>query len=412
MIFTGQIKALTAASGALLQGCDKIADLNSLGYNEYYSFSLRIYNDSGVPFGWRTARVTVNGREVEAWGSGRVESGQVTELDVSRKNMQSCLHLRVNVAVWYMDGREVHRERFLFTRDMSWSSVFELPSGLQIHRYNKTAKRRSPYISAWFIMPDDVRYTEYTIDFKADHVPEGTYCSLCNWLVDYSPLKRRYARVWTDSPHINAYAGFQRRGDGSRVSIMSFWDVFCRDCAGRQTRIRAKRVYPSYTAETDSFTGEGTGAHCFIPYGWEPKHWYRMYLKCAASPETGNTMAEQWVCDLETGQYTLLCRYDLGVPDVTFKSAAVFLENFMPEKAGDVRSMEVCNARYKDAKTKRWVSLTKAYIASNGGLPDYEGSYSFGAEGDRFWMITSGVGGDWFGNGKGKKADTLAVKQD
>ena len=29
---------------------------------------------------------------------------------------------------------------------------------------------------------------------------------------------------------------------------------------------------------------------------------------------------------------------------------------------------------------------------------------NFGASGDHFWMITSGVGGDWYGNGTGKQA--------
>ena len=31
-------------------------------------------------------------------------------------------------------------------------------------------------------------------------------------------------------------------------------------------------------------------------------------------------------------------------------------------------------------------------------------SYNFGVSGDHFWMITSGVGGDWYGNGTGKQA--------
>ena len=67
--------------------------------------------------------------------------------------------------------------------------------------------------------------------------------------------------------------------------------------------------------------------------------------------------------------------------------------------------MMVRNPCYLDAKTNQWYSINDVHLASNGGLPTYEGSYNFGIEDGTIWMITSGVGGDWYNNGKGKKAD-------
>ena len=67
--------------------------------------------------------------------------------------------------------------------------------------------------------------------------------------------------------------------------------------------------------------------------------------------------------------------------------------------------MMVKNPCYLDVKTNQWRAINEVYLSSNGGLPTYEGSYNFGIEDGTIWMITSGVGGDWYNNGKGKKAD-------
>ena len=65
--------------------------------------------------------------------------------------------------------------------------------------------------------------------------------------------------------------------------------------------------------------------------------------------------------------------------------------------------MEVWGARYLRADTKQWQTITSAYLEPEDGVPQYEGSYQFGVSENRIWMITSGVGGDWFHNGKGKR---------
>jgi hypothetical protein len=120
-----------------------------------------------------------------------------------------------------------------------------------------------------------------------------------------------------------------------------------------------------------------------------------------------------YVGDLETDEFTLLISYDTGVQNCSFKGQiAMFLEDYLPDFAGEVRSMEVRGAQYYSAVSWRWMPITQCYMGPNGGLPKYEGSYDFGSTGDTFWMITTGVGGDWYGNGKGKMGDYYTVEWD
>ena len=292
----------------------------------------------------------------------------------------------------------------------NWSSVFAMPTADEINAYQNQSTHRAPYIAGWLSIPGDTRYTEYVVDFKADLLPDGTYCCLGNWQMDYSYLERQYTSVRTEYSGVSGYAGFQSLGDGTRVSIMSFWDVYCTDADGSVTTIRAQRVYPEATDRTEDFSGEGTGAHCIVPYNWKAGYWYQMHLKCGVSQSTGNTIVEQWVYDYATGESTLLCAYDLGVPNVCFKGAsAFFLENFLEPLSGEVRTMEVRTPAYLDADTQEWYAITSAEMHSEGGLPQYEGSYNFDADSECFWMITSGVGGDWYGNGTGQQGGTFSI---
>jgi len=410
MAYTGQVNVYSISGNSYLRGCGRTGNLSDLGSDEFLSYCLLVENNSGSEYTWDSAYVQVDGGEAWHWAAGSMPAGSSVLFHIYHQNMQTCLEPGEHMVTWYFNNQQVHYERFLITQDMNWASVFPIPSDAEIENHNRSSSIRSPYLYGWLSIPAQTRYTEYMVDFKADHLPNGTYCCLSNWTMDYSSLERQYQSVWTEYDSIHAYAGFQSLQNGEKVGIMSFWDVYCQDASGRVTTIRAKRVYPETTNHTEDFGGEGTGAHCIVPYPWEADHWYRMHLICSTSPQTGNTVVDQWVCDLETGAYTLLCSYDTGVAGATFKgSTAIFLENFVTEYSGDVRTMEVCNAWYLDADTNQWYAIREAYIGSDGGLPRLEGSYSFGTADNRFWMITSGVGGDWFGNGKGRSADYFTV---
>lgn len=298
-----------------------------------------------------------------------------------------------------------------FTENMKWERVFHVPTEQQIAQYRNPHHRRSPYLAAWLDIPQDTRYSEYSVEFKVSHLPEGTYCCLGNWAMDYSSLKKRYTSFRTEYASVQAYAGFQRIEDGRPVSIMSFWDVFCQDARGRRVTLAAQRIYPLSVIGGGRFWGEGEGERSTTPFGWQANRWYRMHLKCEHIGQ--RTYVKQGVWDLETGVQTQLSCFALDIENALMQnSIAVFLENYLPETAGQVRSMEVRNPKYLDAATNRWHSIKSGYVSSNGGLPSYEGSYNFGVSDNRLWMITSGVGGDWFGNGKGKQGMHFTLGDD
>lgn len=408
--FIGKVDVYSISQEKYVRSCNAMGDLSELGSDEYFTFCLNVQYNGDSTYEWESAYVTVDGGEPWYWGAGQLPAKSRTNFHIYYVNMKNCMTQGVHTVDWYFDGQKVHSQQFLITKDMNWNSVFKLPTKAEIASYKNPNNSRSPYISGWYYIPKETRYTEYVVDFKADHVPKGTYCSLGNWYMDYSSLEKQYVSVQTEDNGIHAYAGFQKIYNGDMVSIMSFWDVYCKDAFGKETVIRAKRVYPKTIIGEDNFGGEGTGARSIVPYEWEPNHWYRMHLRCVTSQETGNTVVEQWVCDLETGKYTLQCSFDVGVKNSAFKgSIAVFLENYLTEYAGEVRSMEVCNAMYLDADANQWVPLKACYFSSMDGSPAYEGSYDYGVFENRFWMITSGVGGDWFNNGKGKQGMYLYV---
>ncbi len=302
------------------------------------------------------------------------------------------------------EGALSESEEAVVSDNVNWQEVFEVPTDEEVAAYTNPNNRFAPCLAGWLSVPDEARYSEYSIDFKADYIPEATYWCLGQWSLDYSSLEADYETV--DYEYSGAYGGFQNNHNGMQT-IIAFWDVYCTDESGRETVIRAERVYPT-NEEDENFGGEGEGAHCLVPYEWEAGHWYRMHVKCVESQETGTTMVEQWVCDLETGEWTLMSIYDLKAKDVLFMSSpAIFMENYLTEYAGGVRSMELCNAKYLDAKTGNWEKISSIYLGSNGGAPGYEGSYNFGTYQDRIWMIASGVGGDWYNNGKGRTSADL-----
>ena len=268
----------------------------------------------------------------------------------------------------------------------NWSALMNLPSENAIAAYNKSSQNRSPYIAAWMDTQRVGSFNQIAVDFKADYLPSGTYCSLANFSLDYSALDAKYKKV--ESNGIAGYAGFQRGADPNiYCSILSFWDIFCYDASGKLTTISASLLAPENEKES-RFGGEGTGTNYLRDYPWEAEHWYRFLIQCGQNKANGNTTIEYWVMDLERETWTQLCIFDLGVPDVSFVGdVAVFLENFQPASSGDIRTLEFCNFRVCTPEGK-WKSIESGLFEEN---YEYPGSYRYGSDGECFWIITSGI---------------------
>lgn len=271
-----------------------------------------------------------------------------------------------------------------------WYEIMKFPTREEIDNYNSTSSNRSPYIQAWLDTDIAGNFTEFAIDFRADYLPTGTYCSLASFHIDYSPLEQKGCKV-SRYPGISGYAGFQRNHiDPARYnSIISFWDLYCEYDTGEKDTISAKLIKPAGEHESH-FGNEGSGVNYLPDYPWRPERWYRMLLQCGKNEATGNTTVEQWVCCLSDNSWKQLCVFDLGVPGLSFKGkTCVFLENFQISSSGEIRTLEFKNARVRSKETRQWINVESAHISLNDNYS--VGSYQYGADSSTFWMITTGV---------------------
>lgn len=277
-----------------------------------------------------------------------------------------------------------------------WDEIMRFPSLERINYINKTSRCRSPYLTAWLDTNIEGGFSQYAVDFKADYLPYQTYCSLGNFFIDYSSLRDKYKSV-DNGGGISAYCGFQRINKPNSpeyIGILSIWDAYCVDKSGKKDTIRAKLISSSSGAKEVSYSNEGIGISCRPEYLWQPKKWYRMLVQCAEPQNGGNTKLEFWVGDLETKKWTNLCIFDLGAPGLKFKnSTAVFLEDWLTETAGEIRTLEFKNVRIYSSSKRKWISVKSGYLNNrdNDESLCFSGSYQYGADNSTFWMITSGV---------------------
>ena len=369
------------------------ASQGECGPDEYVTVCPIVKNTSGAAVTLRNVYIRIDGGEELRWAKDiTLEPGKSVRLHVYHSN-EKYLTPGLHMAALYAGDALLASGRFSIGRD--WPEIFKFPSEEQAAA--RPADRRSPYLSTWLSVDSDVRYDAYCVDFKSDHIPYGTYSAVFNGYMDYSSLKEQYVSV-DNNGHISLYGGLQQGSEGKESnSILSFWDIYCTDSAGNTTVIRPKQVYSLNRTDGASFTGEGDGAHTLLPYNWQAGRWYRMLLRCGTSETTGNTTVEQWFQDLTTGDWTHMCTYDIGVKNSCFKgSMAFFSENFLPQYAGGVRSLEFTNVRIHTSEGWRDVTSTgsiKSRVDKTGVLADIYGSWEAGADDSTFYMISSGVSG-------------------
>ena len=279
-----------------------------------------------------------------------------------------------------------------------WSAHMKLPPQSEQRQYRTSDT--APYIVCYPDFGDMKSYIEYLVDFRAEHLPSTTYLCVLNWYSESSQLKRQYKSVTRDLG-LAGYCGFQSLRDGSRVAIMSIWDTFCTDAQGKTTVIKARLTYPSVDP-TDQFRqintdngriqwgNEGRFAQCLVPYEWKEDHSYRASVQIFNSSSGENAYLVFGVRDLETDVWTMLMRFDLGYNETYITSGCVFLENYDPGFAGELRSMVLSNFRARNYFGGEWTDARRAYFEQYGS---HAGSYNYGAEDGRFWAITTGIPG-------------------
>ncbi len=275
---------------------------------------------------------------------------------------------------------------FAASSKISWSSYMDLPSKKEMKSHK--ANGRAPYIVGTPEFEGSGNWTDYVVDFRADHLPKGTYLCVCTFDLDTSPLLKKYKSVSRDYPGVGGYCGFQRGYDGKGYAIMTVWDTYCRDRKGNLTIVRASGVYPSggnfERFEGDTVSGEGCFIHCLVPYDWQKGKNYRAALQMYGS------RLIFWVQDLETSCWTQLMEYDLGYEGASLQYPRAFLEDFSQNTHGYLRSMVLSNFRVRDSRSGKWLSTRKLRFSD---CYDYSGSYNYGAQGNAFWAITTHIPG-------------------
>lgn len=291
---------------------------------------------------------------------------------------------------------EVDSIIFVFNNSMrNWNDIISLPPIEDINHINNTSKCRSPYLTAWLdTAKGDSCFSGYAIDFKADYLPQQTYCCLATLRLDTTFLGEKYVSV-NNGGHYYSYSGFQRTVQPNHPEyngILSIWDTYCTDKYGKTDTLKASLIYPE-GKEAITYNHEGSGVSYHPEYNWKPGKWYRMLVQCAEKQDA-NTQLEFWVADLESKVWKKLCVFDMGAPKMQFKgNTAVFLEDWLTETAGEVRSLEVKNAKIYKRSLGKWVNVYSAYFndRDNSESICYSGSYQYGHDDTTFWMITTGV---------------------
>ena len=365
------------------------------GEDEYISFVIDVKNASGVNQPVKGPFVRIDGGEKLCWQSFVMAPGQVSALHVYGAHMEK-LQPGTHKAEYYQNGALVYTAHFHLIRP--WKKDMCFPTARQIAEARGAA--RAPYIGYTTPIPGVDSITEYAVDFWIDDLDNGTYFSALSWWMDVSGLEKRYASLSNEytSPG-SGYCGFQRWGGGETAVIMSVWDIFCKDEAGRRTVIRAKELYPG---KANSCQGsEGSFQQFLVQYPWQPQRPYRLLMRQSASKDTGNSVLTMWVCDLVTMAWNKLAAFDLGYRSAGMHAWSVggFLENYEPDYAGSVRNVCFANVRGRDAATGRWIAAKNTKFHINNSVPAigssnrYHGSCRFGADDAAFWIVTSGVPG-------------------
>lgn len=274
---------------------------------------------------------------------------------------------------------------------IAWNKVISLPSASEIQAFRGTA--RAPYICCQPEFSGVTAFYEFSVDFRADHLPRGTYLCVSNFGFNDAGLLKRYASVKRDYEGVAGYAGFQKYEDGTTGIILTVWDSYCYDRSGRKITYQATQVYPAgnkgfEVCVGNTVTGEGCFVHTLLPYNWVEGRNYRALLQLTNPTDGANSHLIFWACDLQTGAWTRLVEYDLGYSGTYMYWTTAFLEDFSYHDAGSLRSMVLSNFRVHATSKAEWVTTKKATFScnySNGG------SYQYGSAGNAFYTITTGL---------------------
>jgi len=361
----------------------------------YLAFCFKVSNYDTAARSFKNVYATIDGGDALYWNDFSLNSGESTILhifNVHMKNVTPGIHA-VN---FYANGQLFTSALFTMNRD--WSKSMTIPTEEQLYARNISSRECAPYASASYSFAQ-ANYHQLAVDFKADYLPDDTFICPISWNIDTSSLKDS---VMSIDANRTAYAGFQTTDNGT-YAVMYIKDAGYTDKNGNPGVIRARLTYSNpyadYVENTESgdYSGNGVAASCCrVSYNLQPGHWYRALIEYSTNTQTGNTSVQYMINDLTIGEWVRLMEFDLGMKNTYISSFGSFVENSACDTSGNVRTLELTNARaLKEDSWQPAVSVTGS-IGTGSGLVSSgatSGSYAYYCDGSVFGMITSGVAG-------------------
>jgi len=366
-----------------------------LDEDEFRSFYVSVKNNN--PADRREAPVCYRvdgGIEHSFSDVSRREEG-ITQYHVDHEKMASLTPGLHEVEV-FVNEEEVYTYRFYVERD--WDEIMPEPTEEQMNGIEH--EKRSPYIVYYPSFDKTEGIKEYSIDLSIDKMDKGTYVSTICGGLDIEKLKESGLKLeenFGDPGEI--YTGIQCWENGKTGLIFSVWDVIGTDAQGNKQVIKATPLYADEKAviesETSENSGEGDFQQLMIEYPFDERHPYRTLMQLGTNEANGNTTLTMQVCDLISQEWKKIVTWDLGYSSDYIKTEdlAGFLENYLAQYNGSVRSANFSNIRGLDSTSGEWVAADSVKFTVNNSMGDlsYTGSYQFGADQNSYYAITSGV---------------------
>ena len=256
---------------------------------------------------------------------------------------------------------------------MDWHSILDFPEPVPDEE-NPEGRMSHNIYSNPSLADTSGKYSGFLIDFCSDHAPGGTIWSLCDFKMDLSELKKQYNV--TDEG--GAAAGFQN-WYGKDV-YMDFYDIHYTNDNNQDVSILATQVYPE---------------HGYVDYPWTAGKWYRMYLCSYDDSTTGHTFVEQWVQNIEAGNWTKISCYDTGLTHSCITGTlSQCMYNGDEDYCSEIRSFAYRNIYERENDGGQWKTTKQSELVVDSWWDDKKGNYAYTADENTLYGITCGYGPD------------------
>lgn len=191
------------------------------------------------------------------------------------------------------------------------------------------------------------------------------------------------------------YFGMQVNSEKERRILFSVWSPFKTDnpqsIPPEQRIVLLKKGEGVYTGE---FGNEGAGGQSYLKYSWKAGNTYKFLLQGKPSGNNTTTYTAYFFAP-EEGKWRIIASFQRPQTNTYLKSFHSFLENFLPEKGTQVRSVHFGNQWVAD-KSGNWTEInTATFTADATARIGYRMDYAGGTVQNQFFLKNCGFFNDF-----------------